>query len=78
MAPLEIQIAAWEAYRRAKLQSDATGDFFDARTAADAWVAFLNAYLDDDHKLPTKRSANVTPFPVHRTRPGGASLGVEA
>ncbi|WP_042776611.1 hypothetical protein [Sinorhizobium fredii] len=70
MGSIEEQLTAWEEYRQAKLRADATCDFLDARIAADAWVAFLNVYLDDDQKLPAHRAAggNVTHFPVHRTR----------
>ncbi|RVH17015.1 hypothetical protein [Sinorhizobium meliloti] len=70
MVPLDAQMAAWEEYRQAKLKADQTGDFLDGRIAADAWVAFLNVYLDDDQKLPVRRTTggNVALFPVHRTR----------
>ncbi|MCA1403719.1 hypothetical protein I6F26_03765 [Ensifer sp. IC3342] len=71
MSPLEEQqVAAWEEYRLAKLKADQTGDFLDGRIAADAWVAFLNVYLDDDHKLPARPTTggNVALFPVLRTR----------
>ncbi|POH35750.1 MULTISPECIES: hypothetical protein [Sinorhizobium] len=70
MATFEEQMAAWEEYRQAKIKADQSGDFLDARTAADAWVSFLNVYLDDDHKLPAHRgtSGNVALFPVHKTR----------
>ncbi|WP_208180024.1 hypothetical protein J4T85_019690 [Sinorhizobium medicae] len=71
MAPLDEQMAAWEEYRQAKMKADQTGDFLDGRIAADAWVAFLNVYLDDDQKLPERHSTceNVALFPVHKTRP---------
>ncbi|UTY50446.1 hypothetical protein [Sinorhizobium fredii] len=71
------QLAAWEEYRLAKLKADQTGEFLDARAAADAWVAFLNVYLDDDNKLPARRTAggNVSLFPVHKARPAGPLSG---
>ncbi|WP_164836886.1 hypothetical protein [Sinorhizobium meliloti] len=70
MVPLDEQVAAWEEYRQAKLKADQTGNFLDGRIAADAWVAFLNVYLDDDQKLSARRTTdgNVALFPVHRTR----------
>lgn len=77
MAPFDQQLAAWEEYRQAKMKADKTGDFLDGRLAADAWVAFLNIYLDDEHKLPPSRTAggNVALFPVHRTRPSAPRSG---
>lgn len=74
MASFEEQIAAWEHYRQAKTKADQTGEFLDGRAAADAWIAFLNVYLDDDQKLPERRSTcgNVALFPVHKTRAASA------
>ncbi|PDT82913.1 hypothetical protein [Sinorhizobium sp. BJ1] len=71
------QLAAWEQYRQAKLKADQTGNFLDGRIAADAWVAFLNVYLDEDHKLPVRRTTggNVALFPVHKTRRAGPLSG---
>ncbi|WP_322883127.1 hypothetical protein U8C37_06830 [Sinorhizobium medicae] len=65
----ETQMAAWQRYADARRKADQTLSFEDGRDAADAFKEFLNVYLDDDRKLPTRSGGgNVAIFPVHKTR----------
>jgi hypothetical protein len=59
--------AAFEEWRTAKIKSDQTMSFADARATALAWVNFQNLYLGDTEKLPVRNermpSASIVPFP---------------
>jgi hypothetical protein len=54
------QEAAFEAYARAKARVDATMDFRDAIEAGQAWVRFLNVFLEPERRLP---AGNIIKFP---------------
>ncbi|MFU0504032.1 hypothetical protein [Pseudaminobacter sp. NGMCC 1.201702] len=59
--------AAFEEWRAAKIKSDQTMTFADARATALAWVNFQNLYLGGTEKWPVRNqrlpSASIVPFP---------------
>jgi hypothetical protein len=67
----ELQLAAWEDYRRARHQADRSLSFDDCKAAAIAWKRFADLFVE--YKTDTARDyRKVATFPIHKTRlPGG-------
>ncbi|TJW48161.1 MAG: hypothetical protein E5X65_35865 [Mesorhizobium sp.] len=52
-------------YAEAKGKVEQTMDFTDAKLAGQAWVTFLNLFLEPEQQMPT---GNIIPFPRRQAR----------
>lgn len=68
--PIEVQSAAFQHYAELKRKADRTLSVDDGIAAGDAWAAFLNLFLAEDHQLPTRARTrgNIALFPSHKAR----------